>query len=164
MSLLDIIVRAEIDASPVTFYIRWTFAADCKAVQVGGRVTRQSYQSQEKEYLLDRFGPLSSSLHDYLFVLNISAGVLRTQGVDLVIISNGDYEMIKSFRNPFVGYADPGTHQVHNVLAMIHSLEKGPRAAYVRHGNASGIRMVIANAAKGGDASLEEGRGHFTAW
>ncbi|ESK88435.1 hypothetical protein Moror_14709 [Moniliophthora roreri MCA 2997] len=92
---------------------------------------------------------------DYLYSISrsICAGVLRTQGVDLVIVSNGDYEMIKSFRRifqtPFAVYTDP-TQQVYNVLGMIRSLEKGPRAAYVRHGTASGIGMIVANAAKVG--------------
>ncbi|KAJ7072088.1 AhpC/TSA antioxidant enzyme-domain-containing protein, partial [Mycena amicta] len=85
---------------------------------------------------------------------NVSPQVLQSAGVDLVIISNGSFEMIKAyrriFRTPYEVYTDP-THKVYNALGMtIQSLEKGPKGTYVRHGTLGGIGMVVANAAKVG--------------
>ncbi|KAJ7902029.1 AhpC/TSA antioxidant enzyme-domain-containing protein, partial [Mycena olivaceomarginata] len=100
---------------------------------------------------------------DYMFEIsrNVSAEVLQNAGVELVIISNGSYEMIKSyrriFRTPFALYTDP-THQVYNALGMtLQTLEKGPRGSYVRHGLMSGIGMVVANAVKNGVPVWKDG-------
>ncbi|KAJ7602262.1 AhpC/TSA antioxidant enzyme-domain-containing protein, partial [Roridomyces roridus] len=93
---------------------------------------------------------------DYMFSIsrNVSPEVLASAGIKLVIISNGSYEMIKSyrriFRTPFALYTDP-THKVYNSLGMtLQTLEKGPKASYIRHGMVSGIGMVVKNAVKVG--------------
>lgn len=100
---------------------------------------------------------------DYMFTIsqNVSPDVLRSAGIELVIVSNGSYEMIKSyrriFRTPFALYTDP-SHDVYNALGMtLQTLEKGPRASYVRHGLMSGIGMVLANAVKAGMPVWKEG-------
>jgi hypothetical protein len=101
---------------------------------------------------------------------NVSPEILAEKGVNLVIISNGSYSMIKSyrsvfsfpeirsfpdmsileiFRTPFAVYTDR-KHAVYNALGMtLQSLDAGPmRPEYVRHGAVSGIGMVLANAVK----------------
>ncbi|KAJ7772599.1 AhpC/TSA antioxidant enzyme-domain-containing protein [Mycena maculata] len=100
---------------------------------------------------------------DYMFSIsqNVSPEVLRGAGIELVIISNGSYEMIKSyrriFRTPFALYTDP-THKVYNALGMtLQSLDEGPRGNYVRHGLISGIGMVVKNAVKGGMPVWKDG-------
>ncbi|KAJ7496012.1 hypothetical protein B0H11DRAFT_2001501 [Mycena galericulata] len=92
---------------------------------------------------------------------NVSPEVLNSAGIELVIVSNGSFEMIKSyrkiFRTPFAVYTDP-THQVYNALGMtLQTLDKGPRGDYVRHGLISGIGMVVANAVKVGMPVWKEG-------
>ncbi|KAK7053452.1 hypothetical protein VNI00_004078 [Paramarasmius palmivorus] len=93
---------------------------------------------------------------DYMFSIsrNISPQVLDEADVNLVIISNGDYQLIKSYRKifhtPFALYTDP-SHEVYKTMGMtIQTLEKGPRSPYIRHGLLGGIGMVVANAAKVG--------------
>ncbi|KAF5370831.1 hypothetical protein D9758_001841 [Tetrapyrgos nigripes] len=92
---------------------------------------------------------------DYVFSIsrNVSPKVLAQKGVNLVIISNGSYSMIKSyrriFRTPFSVYTD-STHAVYNALGMtLQTTEAGPsRPEYVQHGMVSGIGMVLAHAVK----------------
>ncbi|KAF7315440.1 Peptidase A1 domain-containing protein [Mycena indigotica] len=93
---------------------------------------------------------------DYMFSIsrNVPPEILRSAGVELVIISNGSFEMIKAYRQIFKTayhvFTDP-THQVYNALGMtLQTLEKGPKSSYVRHGTLSGIGMVVANAVKVG--------------
>ncbi|KAJ6587148.1 AhpC/TSA antioxidant enzyme-domain-containing protein, partial [Mycena vulgaris] len=100
---------------------------------------------------------------DYMFSIsqNVSPEVLRSAGIELVIISNGSYEMIKSyrriFRTPFALYTDP-THKVYNALGMtLQTMDKGPKGNYVRHGLMSGIGMVVVNAVKVGMPVWKEG-------
>ncbi|KAJ7163595.1 AhpC/TSA antioxidant enzyme-domain-containing protein, partial [Mycena crocata] len=100
---------------------------------------------------------------DYMFSIsrNVSPEVLRSAETDLVIISNGSYEMIKSyrriFRSPFALYTDP-THKVYNALGMtLQTLDRGPKGNYVRHGMVGGIGMVVANAVKVGMPVWKEG-------
>jgi hypothetical protein len=85
----------------------------------------------------------------------VSPTVLKRAGVDLVVISNGSYNMIQSyrkiFRAPFAVYTDP-THRVFNALGMTYrTVDPGPRAergAYIKHGVVRGITMVVSNAVK----------------
>ncbi|KAK7005687.1 peptidase A1 domain-containing protein [Favolaschia claudopus] len=100
---------------------------------------------------------------DYMFSIsrNVSAEVLQSAGVELVIISNGSYEMIKSyrqiFRSPFAVFTDP-THKVYNALGMtLKTLKPGPKGNYVRHGLMSGLGMVVVNAVKVGMPVWKEG-------
>ncbi|KAJ7188042.1 AhpC/TSA antioxidant enzyme-domain-containing protein, partial [Mycena filopes] len=100
---------------------------------------------------------------DYMFSIsrNVSPEVLSEAGIQLVIVSNGSHDMIKSyrriFRTPFALYTDP-THKVYNALGMtLQTLEKGPRGNYVRHGMMSGIGMVVVNAVKVGMPVWKEG-------
>ncbi|KAJ6501043.1 AhpC/TSA antioxidant enzyme-domain-containing protein, partial [Mycena vitilis] len=100
---------------------------------------------------------------DYMFSIsrNVSPDILRSAGMDLVVISNGSFEMIKSyrriFRTPFALYTDP-SHKVYNTLGMsLQTLEKGPRGNYVRHGLVGGIGMVVANAVKVGMPVWKQG-------
>ncbi|CAK5265699.1 unnamed protein product [Mycena citricolor] len=93
---------------------------------------------------------------DYMFSIsrNVSPKVLDDAGVDLVIVSNGSFEMIKAYRKifktPFEVYTDP-THEVYNALGMtLQTMEKGPKGNYIRHGLLGGIGMVVANAVKSG--------------
>ncbi|KAK7035298.1 hypothetical protein VNI00_012065 [Paramarasmius palmivorus] len=91
---------------------------------------------------------------DYMFSIsrNISADMLKDEGIQLVIIGNGCYELIKYyrkiFRSPFAIYTDPG-REVYNAMGMtLETLEKGPRSSYIRHGAVGGFGMVLANAVK----------------
>ncbi|KAF7306085.1 Peptidase A1 domain-containing protein [Mycena chlorophos] len=100
---------------------------------------------------------------DYMFSIsrNVSPQVLSSSEVDLVIISNGSWEMIKAYRRifqtPFQVFTDP-THRVYNALGMtLQTLEKGPKGDYIRHGTASGIGMVVANAVKVGMPVWKQG-------
>ncbi|KAL1736083.1 hypothetical protein EV714DRAFT_242416 [Schizophyllum commune] len=100
---------------------------------------------------------------DYMFSISrsVSAKALRQAGVELVVISNGSFKMIPSyrkiFRTPFALYTDP-THAVYNALGMtIQSLEKGPRPSYIKHGMAGGIAMVVGNAFKSGMPLFADG-------
>ncbi|KAL1743848.1 AhpC/TSA antioxidant enzyme-domain-containing protein, partial [Schizophyllum fasciatum] len=100
---------------------------------------------------------------DYMFSISrsVSAQALRRAGVELVVISNGSYKMIPSyrkiFRTPFALYTDP-THAVYSAMGMtIQSLAKGPRPSYIKHGMAGGIAMVVGNAFKTGMPLFEDG-------
>ncbi|THU95347.1 hypothetical protein K435DRAFT_130020 [Dendrothele bispora CBS 962.96] len=92
---------------------------------------------------------------DYMFSIsrNVSPAILREKDVDLVIISNGSYGMIKSyrkiFRTPFAVYTDPA-HVVYNALGMtLQTTDGGPyKPEYVRHNTLTGTCMVVANAVK----------------
>ncbi|TFL02454.1 AhpC/TSA antioxidant enzyme-domain-containing protein [Pterulicium gracile] len=96
---------------------------------------------------------------DYMFSIsrNVSPAVLEDAGVKVVVISNGSYEMIKSYRSifraPFEIYTDP-TLQVYTMLGMTRKTpEKSPESpngTYVRHGFMSGFGMVLKNAVKSG--------------
>ncbi|KAJ6596664.1 AhpC/TSA antioxidant enzyme-domain-containing protein, partial [Mycena sp. CBHHK59/15] len=100
---------------------------------------------------------------DYMFSIsrNVSPQMLRSVGLELVIISNGSYEMIKSYRQifhtPFALYTDP-TRNVYNALGMtLHTTEKGSKGSYVLHGFFGGIKMVLTNAVKVGMPVWKEG-------
>lgn len=94
------------------------------------------------------------SCQDYMKSIkrNISSDLLRRAGVSLVIISNGDYKLIKYYRRifstPFPVYTDPRL-EVYHALGMTRQIEEvGPRSEYVRHGRVAGRCMVVANALK----------------
>ncbi|KAL0571600.1 hypothetical protein V5O48_010364 [Marasmius crinis-equi] len=93
---------------------------------------------------------------DYVYSIsrNYNPEVLRRDGLKLVIVSNGHHDFIKSYRKifktPFDVYTD-AVGEVYKALGMTrHSLEKGPRQNYVRHGTMRGIGMVVSNAVKSG--------------
>lgn len=97
---------------------------------------------------------------DYMFSIanTVDPQVLKQSGINLVIISNGSYNMIKSyrqiFRTPYAVYTDPSS-RIYGILGMtvLKSVEpkaQRRRGSYVRHGRAGGIAMVIANALRVG--------------
>lgn len=96
---------------------------------------------------------------DYMFSIanTVDPQVLKQSGISLVIISNGSYNMIKSyrqiFRTPYAVYTDPSS-RLYNILGMtMKSVEpkaEQRRSSYVRHSRAGGIAMVIANALRVG--------------
>ncbi|KAJ8077139.1 hypothetical protein PM082_001567 [Marasmius tenuissimus] len=93
---------------------------------------------------------------DYMISIsrNISPDVLKNEGVKLVVVGNGHYDLIKPyrriFRTPFEVYTDP-TLETYVALGMtLCTVEKGPKAQYVRHGTIGGVGMVVANAIKTG--------------
>ncbi|EIW84291.1 hypothetical protein CONPUDRAFT_50940 [Coniophora puteana RWD-64-598 SS2] len=81
--------------------------------------------------------------------------VLRDAGVSLIIISNGSYKMIKSyrkiFRMPFKIYTDPAL-RVYQALGMGRRTGPDPqvRGSYIRHGSVRGAGMVLLNALRVG--------------
>lgn len=83
--------------------------------------------------------------------------VLKQSGINLVIISNGSFNMIKSyrqiFRTPYAVYTDPSS-RIYSILGMTmksaESKAEQRRSSYVRHSRAGGIAMVIANALRVG--------------
>lgn len=96
---------------------------------------------------------------DYMFSIanTVDPQVLKQSGINFVIISNGSYNMIKSyrqiFRTPYAVYTDPSS-RLYGILGMtLKSVEpkaEQRRGSYVRHGRAGGIAMVIANALRVG--------------
>ncbi|KAG1727730.1 hypothetical protein EDB19DRAFT_1642877 [Suillus lakei] len=96
---------------------------------------------------------------DYMFSIanTVDPQVLKQSGINLVVISNGSYNMIKSyrqiFRTPYAVYTDPSS-RLYGILGMtMKSVEpkaEQRRSGYVRHGRAGGIAMVIANALRVG--------------
>ncbi|KAH7926376.1 hypothetical protein BV22DRAFT_1009244 [Leucogyrophana mollusca] len=103
---------------------------------------------------------------DYMFSVSDNADprVLKQAGVNLVVIGNGSYNMIKSyrqiFRTPFAIYTDPSL-RVYTALGMTlhppeHSTEPR-RRGYVRHGPMGGIKMVVLNALRVGMPVWEKG-------
>ncbi|KAH7913802.1 hypothetical protein BJ138DRAFT_1001522 [Hygrophoropsis aurantiaca] len=103
---------------------------------------------------------------DYMFSISDNADpkVLERAGVNLVIISNGSYNMIKSyrqiFRTPFAVYTDP-TLRVYTALGMtLRPAEQSTepyRRGYVKHGPVSGIKMIVLNALRVGMPVWEKG-------
>ncbi|KAG6374342.1 hypothetical protein JVT61DRAFT_4371 [Boletus reticuloceps] len=77
--------------------------------------------------------------------------------VNLAVIGNGSYNMIKSyrqiFRTPFTFYTDP-TLRIYKALGMtlriMEPKSQRKRGGYVRHGPMSGIAMVFKNALRVG--------------
>ncbi|KAK1232638.1 hypothetical protein PQX77_004200 [Marasmius sp. AFHP31] len=93
---------------------------------------------------------------DYMISIsrNVSPDVLKKERVKLVVVGNGHYDLIRSyrriFRTPFEVYTDP-TLEIYVALGMtLRTVEKGPKAQYVRHGTIGGVGMVVANAIKTG--------------
>ncbi|KAG0700275.1 hypothetical protein DFH29DRAFT_807833, partial [Suillus ampliporus] len=96
---------------------------------------------------------------DYMFSIanTVDPEVLKQSGINLVIISNGSYNMIKSyrqiFRTSYAVYTDPSA-RLYAILGMtMKSIEpkaEQRRSSYVRHSRAGGIAMVIANALRVG--------------
>ncbi|KAJ8585914.1 hypothetical protein M405DRAFT_744506 [Rhizopogon salebrosus TDB-379] len=103
---------------------------------------------------------------DYMSSISntVDPRVLKQSGINLVIISNGSYNMIKSyrqiFRMPYAVYTDPSS-RLYGILGMtLKSPEpkaEKKRSSYVRHGRAGGIAMVIANALRVGMPVWEKG-------
>lgn len=96
---------------------------------------------------------------DYMFSITntVDPQVLKQSGINLVIISNGSFNMIKSyrqiFRTPYAVYTDPSS-RIYSILGMtmksVESKAEQRRSSYVRHSRAGGIAMVIANALRVG--------------
>ncbi|KAG1819915.1 hypothetical protein EV424DRAFT_917786 [Suillus variegatus] len=88
---------------------------------------------------------------DYMFSIanTVDPQVLKQSGINLVIISNGSYNMIRSYRL----YTDPSS-RIYGILGMtvkaVESKAEQRRSSYVRHSRAGGIAMVIANALRVG--------------
>ncbi|KAF8556225.1 hypothetical protein OG21DRAFT_1384891, partial [Imleria badia] len=107
---------------------------------------------------------------DYMFSLtdNVDQRMLKDAEVNLVVIGNGSYNMIKSyrqiFRTPFTFYTDP-TLRLHKALGMnlriMEPKSHRKRGGYVRHGPMGGIAMVFKNALRVGMPVWEKA-GDFT--
>ncbi|KAH0833092.1 hypothetical protein J3R83DRAFT_12084 [Lanmaoa asiatica] len=107
---------------------------------------------------------------DYMFSVtdNVDPRMLKEADVNLVVIGNGSYNMIKSyrqiFRTPFTFYTDP-TLRLHKALGMtlriMEPKSQRKRGGYVRHGSMGGIAMVFKNALRVGMPVWEKG-GDFT--
>lgn len=117
---------------------------------------------------------------------NVDPGMLKEANVNLVVIGNGSYNMIKSyrrecfthcdgsggsmmaptdiFRTQFTFYTDP-TLRLHKALGMtlriMEPKSQRKRGGYVRHGSMGGIAMVFKNALRVGMPVWEKG-GDFT--
>jgi hypothetical protein len=111
---------------------------------------------------------------------DVDPKALRAAGLDLIIISNGSYNMIKSYRReslvrshsrtnespteifgcPYAVYTDPAL-QLYKTLGMtLKTLNTGPKPkkqSYVNHGRISGIAMVLMNAIKFGVPMWDKG-------
>ena len=111
---------------------------------------------------------------------DVDPKALREAGLDLIIISNGSYNMIKSYRRgscpidshsqadklkeifgcPYAVYTDPAL-QLYKTLGMtLKTLSAGAKpkkTSYVNHGRISGIAMVFMNAIKFGMPMWEKG-------
>ncbi|KAE9398144.1 hypothetical protein BT96DRAFT_995173 [Gymnopus androsaceus JB14] len=101
---------------------------------------------------------------DYMYSIarNVDPNALKKAGLRLVIIGNGGWEMIKSYRRifklPYPVYTDP-TAALYTALGMtLRTLDPGPKPprssgqrpeSYVRHRSiASGVALVLRNAVK----------------
>lgn len=104
---------------------------------------------------------------DYMFSLSSSVDpkLLKQANVNLVVIGNGSFNMIKSYRQifhtPFAVYTDPSM-RLHSALGMMKlgkRVDKSQikRGSYVRHGNVRGLAMVVANAVRVGMPIWEKG-------
>ncbi|KAF9223705.1 hypothetical protein BS17DRAFT_781090 [Gyrodon lividus] len=103
---------------------------------------------------------------DYMFSVasNVHLKLLKQADINLVVIGNGSYNMIKSyrqiFRTAFTFYTDPSL-RLHKALGMtLRTLEpksQRKRGGYVRHGHVSGIAMVFKNALRVGMPVWEKG-------
>ncbi|KAG6333777.1 hypothetical protein ID866_5312 [Astraeus odoratus] len=104
---------------------------------------------------------------DYMFSVTtaVDPKLLQRADVNLVVIGNGSFNMIKSyrqiFRTPFAVYTDPSM-RLHSALGMIRLRKMRPksqikRGGYIRHGNVSGLAMVVANAVRVGMPIWEKG-------
>ncbi|KIJ66908.1 hypothetical protein HYDPIDRAFT_85923, partial [Hydnomerulius pinastri MD-312] len=103
---------------------------------------------------------------DYMFSVssNVDPKLLKQAGVNLVVVGNGSYNMIKSyrqiFRTPFSVYTDPSL-RLYKALGMtLRTMEpksQRKRGGYVRHGHMSGIAMVFKNAVRVGMPVWEKG-------
>ncbi|KAJ8073436.1 hypothetical protein PM082_011712 [Marasmius tenuissimus] len=132
-------------------------AARCLVVtEAGVRVAFGSLWQHQKTIVIFIRHFLCPLCQDYVFSIsrNYNPEVLRRDGLQLVLVSNGHHDFIKSYRKlfklPFEMYTDPD-HEVYQTLGMtLQTMEKGPRPDYIRHGNLRGIGMVLANAVKSG--------------
>ncbi|KIJ13393.1 hypothetical protein PAXINDRAFT_81053 [Paxillus involutus ATCC 200175] len=103
---------------------------------------------------------------DYMFSVarNVNLKLLKQADVNLVVIGNGSYNIIKSyrqiFRAPFTFYTDPSL-RLHTALGMtlrvLEPKSQRKRGGYVRHGHVSGIAMVFKNALRVGMPVWEKG-------
>lgn len=104
---------------------------------------------------------------DYMFSLSsaVDLKLLKQADVNLVVVGNGSFNMIKSyrqiFRTPFAVYTDPSM-RLHNALGMTSLQKTGPksqtkRGGYIRHGKVNGLAMVVANALRVGMPIWEKG-------
>ncbi|KIK80947.1 hypothetical protein PAXRUDRAFT_833211 [Paxillus rubicundulus Ve08.2h10] len=103
---------------------------------------------------------------DYMFSVasNIDLKLLKQANVNLIVIGNGSYNMIKSykqiFRAPFAFYTDPSL-RLHAALGMtlrvLEPKSQRKRGGYVRHGHMGGIAMVFKNALRVGMPVWEKG-------
>lgn len=104
---------------------------------------------------------------DYMFSLSSTADpkLLKQADVNLVVVGNGSFNMIKSyrqiFRTPFVVYTDPSM-RLHSALGMMSLQKTAPksptkRGGYIRHGKVNGLAMVVANALRVGMPIWEKG-------
>ncbi|KAG9315046.1 transmembrane amino acid transporter protein-domain-containing protein [Chiua virens] len=103
---------------------------------------------------------------DYMFSVtdNVDPKMLKETDVNLVVIGNGSFNMIKSyrqiFRTQFTFYTDPSL-RLHKALGMtlrvMEPKAQRKRGGYVRHGPMAGIAMVFKNALRVGMPVWEKG-------
>ncbi|KAL4066937.1 AhpC/TSA antioxidant enzyme-domain-containing protein [Scleroderma yunnanense] len=104
---------------------------------------------------------------DYMFSLSstVDPKLLKQANTNLVVIGNGSFNMIKSYRQifhtPFAIYTDPSM-RLYSALGMMNpgktsAKSQIKRGSYVRHGNMSGLAMVVANAVRVGMPIWEKG-------
>ncbi|KAJ4468654.1 hypothetical protein C8J55DRAFT_403192, partial [Lentinula edodes] len=98
---------------------------------------------------------------DYMYSIgrNIDSKALERAGLRLVIVGNGGWQMIKSYRRifklPYAVYTDPSA-TLYTALGMtLRTLDPGPKMpstrpdTYVRHKSLlSGVSLVLRNAVK----------------
>ncbi|KAF9243463.1 AhpC/TSA antioxidant enzyme-domain-containing protein, partial [Melanogaster broomeanus] len=142
-------------------------AASCFVVAENGlRVPFGELFRDQKTILIFIRHFWSPLCQDYMFSVanNVDPKLLKQANVNLVVIGNGSYNMIKSyrqiFRTPFTIYTDPSL-RLHKALGMtLRTLEpksQGKQGDYVRHGQLKGIAMVFKNALRVGMPVWEKG-------
>lgn len=145
-----------------------TDAASCVVIAENGIRVHFGDLFKEKKTIVIFIRHFWCSLcQDYMFSLSstVDPKLLKQADVNLVVIGNGSFSMIKSyrqiFRTPFAVYTDPSM-RLHNALGMMSLRKAGPksptkRGSYVRHGKVNGLAMVVANALRTGMPIWEKG-------
>ncbi|KAI6042553.1 AhpC/TSA antioxidant enzyme-domain-containing protein [Pisolithus marmoratus] len=145
-----------------------TDAASCVVIAENGiRVPFGDLFKEQKTIVIFIRHFWCSLCQDYMFSLSstVDPNLLKQADVNLVVVGNGSFNMIKSyrqiFRTPFAIYTDPSM-RLHRALGMKSLQKTGPkpqtkRGGYIRHGKVNGMAMVVANALRVGMPIWEKG-------